>query len=365
MTAIGQGQDGDESRLTCYELAPPGALAREADAVARLVRSALGVADPARHAVDVSAWSGWIRYVDQQLLWGGKPADLPPREQAQRRAEDWLRAFAKQLAPGGRQLPDAIAALAICPANFRPMELVAVARTDGGFDHWLYRAEPQVRSGRGQGLAPVIGAALEVRVGDGGRIVSFTARWRATTGGQVTSPRTPPRPPTLQSGHHDARPGHHGHQPEVVQELAYMLDGEVAPQPYLSPYYLNNTGHALSVASACPMSLTIDLIGRNVGDGTELLALIAGGSGDYRCEWGLTPLADPFELERLGEGRPGESIGDLGTSKVVVPVGAYLVFLEAHDRATGAVKHAQRHVYASGVLGTGEPARPPARDLVA
>lgn len=363
MTAMDQGRDGDASRLACHALAPPGALAREADAVAGLVRAALGVADPVRHTVDVSAWSGWIRYVDQALLWGERPAELPPRDQAQRLAEEWLRTFAKQVTPGGRQLPESIAALAICPANFRPMELVAVARPDGGFDHWLYRAEPQLRLGRGQPLVPVIGSALDVRVGDGGRIVSFTARWRATTGGQVTSPRSPARPPTLQSGHDHAAGGHHDAEPSP--ELAYILDGEVAPQAYLAPYYLTNTGHALSVASACPMSLTIDLVGRNVDDGTELVALIAGGSGDYRCEWGLTPLADPFELERLGEGRRGESIGDLGTSKVVVPVGAYLVLLEAHDRVTGAVKHAQRHVYASGVRGDGAPAVAPARDLVA
>jgi hypothetical protein len=57
MTSASSVLPKEAPQLLCYELAPPGAAAKAADAIARVIRRELGVADPARHVLEVTPWS--------------------------------------------------------------------------------------------------------------------------------------------------------------------------------------------------------------------------------------------------------------------------------------------------------------------
>ncbi|MEO8554713.1 MAG: hypothetical protein ABI678_32270, partial [Kofleriaceae bacterium] len=112
--------------FTCYQLAPPGAAAASGDLIARLVRKELGVAGPGRHIVEVTPWSGWVRYYDKQRLWQERPVVLPSREQARSLAETWIRRYAT-LFTDNPTLPSEVRALQLAPAHAQPRELSVLA----------------------------------------------------------------------------------------------------------------------------------------------------------------------------------------------------------------------------------------------
>ncbi len=341
--------------LTSYELAPPGRVAKEADAVAALVRRAFGVADPARHVVTVSRYSGWIQYQDRARLWQGRSVSLPPREAIEKTAEQRLGTLLRALSDR-QQLPETLRGLV--PPQLRPAGTIAMVGMRGGYDHWLCRFEPMLGVAVGQPMAPVVGSVAELRVGADGALVAFSLRWRALTGRTARRPQHPPAERLLSPD--DAVHGGSGaapHDDEQPLPLVFVLEGEGTPQLFLSPFYQRLTGHALAYASACPLSLTVDLWGDMVTTGMRLRAFAAGGSGRYDYEWAVAPLNDPFAFESYGNGSTHDD-GDQGaaTSAITVPVGAYLVAVQVRDRVTGGFQHFQQQVFCSALTEDGEPA---------
>lgn len=333
-------------RLLCYKLAPPGAAAKAADPIARLIRKELGVAEPERHVVEVTPWSGWIRYYDRKRLWQDRVVALPSRAQAQEKAEAWLRTYAALLT-GNPALPDEVRSLQLAPGQAKAQDLMALANSNGnGYDHWLYRAQPMLTLGASPGAVAVMGSAVEIRIGEGGAIIGFTVRWRALTGETVRVPLVAP-----QERYVDQPPDSDSDN-EAPSELVYVLDGEFSPQSYLSPFYLRGTGHDISYVGAGALSLTIDFFGYNTNEATELTAIVMGGSGNYDVHWGYAPLGEPFELQMLGELR-SKTIGTATASTVSVPVGAYLVVIDARDRLTGATAFTQQYAISGNLMQDG------------
>jgi len=330
--------------FTCYQLAPPGAAAASGDLIARLIRKELGVADPGRHVVEVTPWSGWVRYYDKQRLWQDRPVVLPSREQAQTLAETWIKRYAALLT-NNPALPSDARGLQLAPARAQPTELSVLANGNGnGYDHWLYRARPVLSLGGDEGSVEVLGSAFEIRIGEGGAVVGFSVRWRALTGSTFRAPKSGPSPRMFdEPDEGDATP----------PPLVYVLEGEFSPQAYLSPYYLRGTGHEISIASASTASLTIDFYGGNTDEASELTAYVMGGSGDYEIRWGITRAGDPESLREVSEVRR-HTEGTVSASTVSVAVGAYLVVIDVRDRQTGATAMTQQYALCGHLLANGQ-----------
>jgi hypothetical protein len=234
----------------------------------------------------------------------------------------------------------------------------------GGYDHWLCRFEPMLGVGTGQPLVPVIGAALDVRVGEAGAIIGFTLRWRALNGRMR---RVAQQSPALRLiGHAEG----HSHADEDASgdgappPLVFVLEGEGIPQLRLSPFYRHEGGHAISFASACRLSLTVDLWGYPAQGGMRLRAFASGGSGHYAYEWGVASIADPFSLETYSGASNADGAGGAVTSEITVALGAYLVVVQVRDLTTGAFQHFQQHVFCSPLTEDGEPRMSPQELMV-
>lgn len=231
----------------------------------------------------------------------------------------------------------------------RPAELSLLPRLDGvGGDHWLYRAQPFLPLGGSLGSADVLGTYVEVRVGDAGRVVSFTSLWRPLSGERITAPWVSfTAPQGRQMGQHGE------HRDEPPHRTVYVLGGDGVPQYYLAPYHLVDTGHTLALMSASPWSLTIEFVVQpdpNSGMAT-VTAIADGGSGDYAFAWARHPMdraGEEVELHELGAGETRVLYGEDGRryrgSSVTVPAGAHLVLLLVKDERTGAFLSGQHMV---------------------
>lgn len=359
--------------LSCYELAPPGTVAREATAVAALVRRVLGVPDSDRHLVSISPYSGWIHYQDRERLWRNREVAIVNGPAAMRVAEERVTLLLRALSDQA-QLPESLRRLALAPAQLRPAG-ASVLVNDGGYDHWLCRFEPMLGLGNGEPIAPVIGAAVDVRLADFGTVIGVSMRWRALTSCVVRSPRQAPVPRLLGHDHGGQHAvGDRGHAPgdpsahagpggavpngaasAQKDALVFVLEGEGVPQLYLTPFYRRLGGHAMSFASACPLSLTVDLWGHMVPGGMRLRAFAMGGSGRYAYEWAVAPIENPFALQRHGGGSTAaDGIDGAVTSAITVPVGAHLVVIQVRDERSGGFQHFQQQVFCSALTTDGE-----------
>lgn len=329
------------TRVRIHSLASPSAIKEEESAVERVFFEILGVADPIRYRVLVSESSGWIEYVDTEQVWRkGLPPRLSDTSGAKKAAEDFLRSLTKALsAPANAKLPESLGQMVLMPPNLKPTELSQVLRPDGSAaDHWLYRARPQLSATRpNRRPIDVFGSQVEVRVGAGGKVISYHARWRPVVHEHVyvdlaPFPRADDPPPNA---------------------LVYLLEGDGIPQYYLAPYYLVNTGHELSFASASSYSLDVVIIAEDgKEEETRLTAYVGGGSGNYTFNWAVyslqTVLGEGYR--ELGEGtREPLQINDnskVMTSRMDIGPGAYVVMVNVIDRETGAFRHYRQEVFA-------------------
>jgi hypothetical protein len=340
------------SRANVYALVDPQLVVDAEPALQRVLLGVLRASDPDRHRLTVRPGSGTLSYEDRELLWGEQPAgQLPPAATAQKAAERFLRAFAEALR--GVKLPEGLTGPSLMPP-VRPLELNAVPRQDGGgYDHWLYRAQPALSPHPSERTIDVQGAQVDVRVGAAGAIVGLTSRWRPLTGERVSTPLVQLSPGRDSHGHGGGH-GHGGHDGEEPEHrLVYLLEGDGLPQYYLAPYYLVNTGHHAALASASAYSLVVELSVRRREDatGARVTAVILGGSGEYRFAWARYAF-DSFEDEGIRELGGGalrrledEDGRSFGASTVEVPVGAQVVLVNVKDRRTGAFRHFQQLVY--------------------
>jgi hypothetical protein len=333
-----------DSQLYLYALANPRLFAQETDAITRFVFQALQVSPSANRTFSLSADSGWTSYTAADELWSRRAAAvLPSKANAISAAEGLLTRLEKQCSDANKDWPKALQGMALFPpvVNLRRAEVFAVAREDGtAFDHWLYRAEPQlVLDGGGKTKASVYGAQVEVRIGNMGQPISFRSRWQPLSGERKFTTLSPYQPPA--DAGTDAQP-----------VTNYLLEGDGIPQYYLAPYHVTYDGHDVNMSSASPFSLTVDVARINQDqEKTTLAALADGGSGDYVYNWASYSLNRLDQgIRELGSGSEVQADvpGGRATASVLdIDNGAYVVLINVKDRQTGAFKHQQQQVFSS------------------
>jgi hypothetical protein len=335
-----------DSQVYLYALANPDAFLRQADTIKKLVSDALGIAPSAKTRISLSQDSAWLDYTALDELWKRRsPPALPNKTDAKKAAEAALAKLEQKCSDANKSWPDSLRGMALLPRvdYLRFAELNAVARPDGSqWDHWLYRAEPQlVLNGGGKTKAGVFGALVEVRIGHLGRPISIHLRWQPLSGERKLTDPSPCRPP-----------------PDMPSKACagaatkYLLEGDGVPQYYLAPYYMMSDGEDVRMVSGSPYSLTVDLSTTAQGASRMTLTAVAqGGSGSYAYNWATYSVAKVEDgIHEIGGGSSDEvdsPEGRVDASSIDVDNGAYVVMLNVKDLKTGAFKHERRQVYAN------------------
>lgn len=332
-------------RVRAYALAGSAAIEPTISTVEASLRTQFGIADRARLEIAVHP-NGFINAFDTRELWERNvPPSLPSAKQAEARAKAFLAGLAQQLAPlaiGETPL------IYLPPLPAQPLELLAVAAPGKRhWDHWLYRTQPKLAPGYGQRAVSVFGSQIEVRVGHGGSIIGYCARWRPITG-QTRGVAAVP----LSAAHHD----HHGPTSSNPSAgLVYVLEGAMIPQHYLSTYHVISSGHHFDFVSASELSLVIRFTLDDDEDSTGVTAIVEGGSGEYDFDWCAFPMLDPFgDRIDLGSGTLSTDERDFTSSRIRIAKGAWRMILHVIDRVTGAFKHYQELVFSSPFEGRAE-----------
>lgn len=339
---------GYDDKARIYALADPATIFEARDTIKSAVFGALQVAPSEKQRFTISESSGWFEYVFEGELWERKsPPALPTQAEALKAAESMLRKLSSKCSNGNRDWPEQLNGISLLP----PVNLLkrvgaqAVGRPDGSaWDHWLYRAEPQLNvDGGGRNKVSVYGAQVEVRIGHLGHVIGVRSRWRPITGERKVTDFLPFRGPAPDGG---GGPGDK-RQPPI---LNYLLEGDGIPQYYLAPYYFSTDGEDIQMFAASGWSLTVD-VGRTAQDDSRmtLTALAQGGSGDYRYNWGAYSLSD-LGFRELGAGHTDlvDSLdGRATSSSIQLDNGHYTVMLNVKDRRTGAFRHYQQQVFSS------------------
>jgi len=328
-----------------YWLASPRALQDHEDLVRRIVFQLLGVSDSTRHQFWISASSGWMSYTDTQRLWrkDGQPAPGRTAADAKKKAEVFIQRFKAALDERAAQPSSPLANLVIVPP-LTPLDPVLVPRVGRpGWDHWLYRAQPQLARDFTTKL-DVLGTCIDMRIGDAGKVIGFSWRWRPLTGERTTATATTLAEaitkPTDEEGN------------SYENRQVYVLDGDGIPQYYLSPYHLVNVENEYVLAPASSFSLAISygVVARDDGS-SDVTAVVGGGSGRYEFAWATYTYEDPWLERGIRELDSSEDeISDdrgvrITTSTANVPAGGSIVMVHVRDRVTGAFKHHQQPLF--------------------
>lgn len=340
-----------DEKARIYALADPADIFVQGQQVERAVLDGLQVAPSDLHRVTISESSAWLDYVGVGQLWErSSPPTLPDKATAQKAAEDALLRIEQACSATNSAWPESLREISLLPpvGMLRRAGLEAVPRPDGSaWDHWLYRAEPQLLlDGGAFTRAGVYGAQVEVRIGHQGQVIGVRSRWRPLSGERLLANPRAFVPPADDGEGDDAN---HKEQPPIVN---YLLEGDGLPQHYLAPYYFQTDGHDIVMSSASSWSLTVD-IGRTrqQQDQMTLTALAQGGSGDYLYNWAIYSLVD-FDggVRELGGGRTDvvqSRDGKASASSIDLENGHGVVMVNVKDRATGAFKHFQQQVFSS------------------
>jgi hypothetical protein len=335
-----------DSQVYLYALGNPSVFLRQADIIKKLVYEALDIAPSNRNRISLSQDSAWLEYTALDELWNRRsPPSLPNKADARKAAEAALTKLEQKCSDANKSWPGSLRGMALLPHvdYLRFAELNAVARPDGSrWDHWLYRAEPQlVLDGGGKTKAGVFGGQVEVRIGHLGRPISIRLRWQPLSGERKLSDPSPCRtPPDMES---NACAG---------AVTKFLLEGDGVPQYYLAPYYLLSDGEDVRLVGASPYSLTVDVSVSAQGASRMTLSAVAhGGSGNYAYNWATYSVAKVEDgIREIGSGISDKVDGPDGrvdASSIEVDNGAYVVMLNVKDLKTGAFKHERRQVFAN------------------
>ncbi len=333
-----------DSQVYLYALANPEWFVDEAQSITRWVFEALQTTPTAQRRVELSPDSAWLEYTAVDELWNRRHApSLPDRAAAQKIAEELLGRLEAKCSDANKSWPASLRGMALLPpvVNLRRVSITALRRPDGsGFDHWLYRAEPQLTlDGGGKTQAGVFGTHVEVRVGHMGQPISVRSRWQPLSGERKLTTLTP---------FNGAPDDDANASPPVIK---YFLEGAGVPQYYLAPYHFTYGDHDADMSSASPYSLTVD-VGplRQSGSFMTVAAVAQGGSGDYEYNWACYGINDvEAGIRELGPGESFPADGPAGgkatASSIDIDLGAYVILVNVKDRKTGAFKHRQQQVF--------------------
>jgi len=347
-----------DDKVYVYALANPSLIYQQIHAIEISFFEAMQVVASDRHTLLLSESSAWLDYTAVGEIWDRKsPPALPERDNALKIAENVLGKIEQKCSDANNKWPEQLRGISLLPPArlLRRQSLHAIPRPDSStWDHWLYRAEPQLLyDGGSKKRAGVYGSQIEVRIGHLGKIISIRSRWRPLSGERIL---TEMKSFVEDEELHPQRSEDKDLQPPIVN---FLLEGDGIPQHYLAPYYFQTDGHRITMTSASSWSLTVDIGRTQQNDTTMILtALAQGGSGDYRYNWAFYSLSDfDSKFIEMGSGQTdiantleGKSI----SSSIEFPNGHYVVMINVRDSVTGAFKHHQQQVFSSAFLSSDE-----------
>jgi hypothetical protein len=282
----------------------------------------------------VSRGGGWISFADRSKLWSEAKKQSLPHKQTDARVAA-LRFFAARREAMTASRPFIESQL---PSLIPPDDWLTDAAIDPiphprkpQFDHWLCRFGVSVRCSDDvdEPRAEVLGAGIDLRIGDDGEVIAADWRWRP-----AIDPRTRPRSP----------------KPEGARRIIYRFNDQATRQTFLAPYYEVVEGEDVRLVPASDRSLSCNVLSSEGPGPVTLLAIASGGSGNYAYTWGRIAIAAfPPVIELLSAARNVRVDLSGGRSMVVsqVDFGAEAgdVLLHVADNTTGAVIQLRRAIY--------------------
>lgn len=223
----------------------------------------------------------------------------------------------------------------ILPSDIRLVDMQAVfAPTLTSVDHWLVRFHIYHRSSDefGSDSVCLYGAGLDLRVGNGGKVICFSQRWRPFQK-TVVSDFIPFNQEEVVSSHeHESSPTN-ANEPTLM----YLQAGQSSFQSHLSLYHTVADGHHLEFYPASKHSLRIEFIKNLKEEHIEVVAEISGGSGRFSFEWGS------WEVANAG----GNGYKDLGNyNSCIVHGGVHQLLLIVRDIELMVVSQKIEAIYA-------------------
>lgn len=236
------------------------------------------------HVFTISQTSTWMHYINRAKLWDGKPKPGLPSspEEAKKAAGKFLTALAQAFRdaekyPFLRQFEGCD----FIPPLAKVVDVNYVSTGEETFtDHVLVRYQTAMYGDDAFTRVPVLGASIEVRIGEFGEILGWNSRWSLLHKKFIRTPLVDFVMP--EDGHtHD----HDAEADEAQPVLAYVLGGDNVPQYLLAPYYLTMSGHHFTEASASAYSLTARFGFDHRQGSSRVEAQVSGGSGKYSYHW--------------------------------------------------------------------------------
>lgn len=364
MPDAGAGIDTHFGSVRVYTLIDPSVLYEHARVIAGELFGVQGTSDGVR-VFGIHPASGYVSYFDHSELWqNARGEGLPAgRNEVEAIARDFLQTANRKIV-GSRPLQKS-GVPALFPEDLRVAWIGgAVPNASSTPDHCFCQFGVYLPADRKR-TARVEGAAIDVRIGRGGKVIGLSSRWRQITGDVLSTERSDADGHMHETLYADSPgviakpaaaavpaigkpapatpltfPGGGDEDAGAPAEFVYWLADENAPQTFLAPVRLSRAGgHHGALEPASAHSLLPDIWHREAGGQLEALAVVRGGSGSYAYQWGYWAPAASIEGGLIS----------LGTSQSVsFPRGACTVVLQVRDTLTGAVAQTEKSIFPIG-----------------
>ncbi|AXG69593.1 hypothetical protein KORDIASMS9_01818 [Kordia sp. SMS9] len=296
---------------------------------------------PDKFIFNISSISGWIQYSNKVELFKNTNYRrlLKTEGEVEKKAKEFLNDANKEFYRFRSEQPnknDIPKALFPNVSSLRTGTITIVINSETlEPDHWLCKFQVYL-----EGSIPVIGAGIDVRIGNDGRVIALTSHWRPLKRNSTVE-IIPLEKEQINNEHNHT----HGHSSntnaeEVKPILCYKLEGESTYQTHLCPYWMIPDGHHFTYYPASKESLIIDIFQKHHSNGVELFAGILGGSGgdNYDFAWASWDIYDW-----------DNSYQDLGNaSSCQLGIGVHNAVLTVTDRRTKIGIQIQKMIYARG-----------------
>lgn len=298
-----QQEKTDTKLVRVYELLDPALLVRNEEFIEQIFGKILGIDIKAKeHVFYISPGSGWLYYANTKKQWDGnmKPG-LPPTIE---HAKKYAGAFLTEVATAFRDVKkypflQEFEGCDFIPPLAKVFDCNYVSNKSGEPDHILVRYQTALYGDDDYTKYPVVGAIIEIRVGEYGKIIGFNSHWSITRQKFI-------RTPLVAFEKSDDGHSHEGEEQEPV--LVYSLGGDHVPQYLLSPYYITKSGHHSVERSACKYSLTAKFGYHHQQDQSLIQAQVHGGSGNYSFQWYYYKLEEVMHKGIINAGDSGPEL---------------------------------------------------------
>lgn len=291
-----------------------------------------------KYVFNISPISGWIYYSNfEEIRNNSKLFEIP---QTEKDVIKYLKLYLKKVSDNFVRNPK-FKDINPFPDYLnieKPAELLPVINSQTeSIDHWLCRYNVSILAK--DELVPLIGSTVEFRVGNKGKIIGCSIKYRKIIG-QISSTKIEYEIDKESHSHANHTDEDTGEETEKVV-LCYKLGGETEHQNFLVPFYLKADGHHYSFVPASEKSLTLGIYEVHSDSGVELYSNIEGGSGNYSYEWSSWNIEDWDSSFN--------DLGNLNYCKLGIGVhNVILTIIDKGDFNNEVIFQTQQTIYANG-----------------